>query len=80
MFFLRNFFILFTLLFCHNANAYLAPLLGSAGAIAGFIAFIFAILASFAFLIWYHFRNFYKKIINKFSKKTGNIKPTKSQD
>ncbi|MBL6785283.1 MAG: hypothetical protein ISQ32_03170 [Rickettsiales bacterium] len=70
------FLVIFTIFFSFQASAYLAPLLGSAGAIAAFVAFIFAIVASFAFLIWFHCRNFIKKV---FCKSEVNEKPKKTK-
>ncbi len=78
MVFLRYFVFCYFFFYNLAAYAYLAPLLGGAGAIAAFLAFIFAIIASFAFLLWFHFRNFFNKILNKFSKKNLKEKSIKS--
>lgn len=72
--FIRNFTFFSICLFSLNANAYLAPLLGSAGAVAAFIAFIFALVASFLFVLWYHSRNLIKKISGKFTKQQSSEK------
>jgi len=72
------FFVIFATFFSFEASAYLAPLLGSAGAIAAFVAFIFAIMASFVFLIWFHCRNFINKLLCKFKGKKNSKKNKKA--
>jgi hypothetical protein len=78
--FIHLFFAIFAVLFSFEASAYLAPLLGSAGAIAAFVAFIFAIVASFVFLIWFHCRNFINKFLCKFKGKKNSQKIHKHSD